>query len=66
MPNGNGAELALRLKHQRPDLRVTFVSGYTTDILSKHVGLIPNAVILEKSISRDPLLLGVQKALTHI
>ena len=41
MPNMNGFELAARLRAQRPNLQVMFVSGYTGDYLETQAGELP-------------------------
>jgi CheY-like chemotaxis protein len=41
MPGMNGFELAERLRHLQPDIKVMFVSGYTGDYLETQTGELP-------------------------
>lgn len=36
MPQMNGKELADRLKQQKPELKIVFMSGYTNEVLEQH------------------------------
>lgn len=56
MPEMNGRELANRLVEEVPDLRVLFISGYTSDVIAHHGVLSANIAILEKPFSRKALL----------
>jgi CheY-like chemotaxis protein len=55
MPQMNGAELAQRLSHLRPGLRVLFVSGYTDDAVIRTGVLEARTAFLQKPFSLDDL-----------
>jgi CheY-like chemotaxis protein len=59
----NGRELANRLHHSRPDLRVLYVSGYT----QKQVGLdqAPDTPFLEKPFALEDLVALVNRLLAR-
>ena len=56
MPGGiNGAQLAVRARHLRPDLKVLLTSGYTAAALSIEHGLPDNLEIVGKPYQREEL-----------
>jgi PAS domain S-box-containing protein len=55
MPEMSGIELARRLVEVRPGLKIIFMSGYTTDVVSKH-GLDVDAVFVQKPFTADKVL----------
>jgi signal transduction histidine kinase/ActR/RegA family two-component response regulator len=61
MPGMKGPELAARLRAERPDLRVLFVSGYAADIVTPHD--LREASLLSKPFSAATLTKAVQAAL---
>jgi CheY-like chemotaxis protein len=48
MPSMSGRELADRLRIERPEMRVLFISGYTSDAIGRHGVLDENIAFLEK------------------
>jgi CheY-like chemotaxis protein len=63
MPYMSGPELAQRLRSQRPDIRVLYMSGYTDDMLAPHGVLQPDVAFLSKPFTPDLLLRTVQEVL---
>jgi two-component system, cell cycle sensor histidine kinase and response regulator CckA len=63
MPEMGGRELARRLREQRPELPVVFMSGYTDDIVSRR-GLLDEGVpFLEKPLSPDTIARKMREVL---
>jgi CheY-like chemotaxis protein len=63
MPGMNGRELAERLRHQRPDLKAIFLSGYSTDVIA-HSGVLDRDVaFLQKPVSPEALASKVREVL---
>jgi hypothetical protein len=54
MPGMSGAKLARRLRRQRPEIRVLFISGYTDNVL-QHGILKSNTAFLQKPFSAHSL-----------
>ncbi len=54
MPGMSGAKLARRLRRQRPDIRVLFISGYTDNVL-QHGILKSNTAFLQKPFTANSL-----------
>jgi two-component system, cell cycle sensor histidine kinase and response regulator CckA len=48
MPQMSGPAIAERIKEQRPDIRVVFMSGYSNNLLSNQQILDPNHTLLRK------------------
>jgi two-component system cell cycle sensor histidine kinase/response regulator CckA len=62
MPGMGGAELATRLAHERPDVRIMFMSGYTEDPLLHHVGRMPS-LFLAKPFTAGTLMSRIRQVL---
>jgi FixJ family two-component response regulator len=63
----SGAKLARRLRRQRPDIRVLFISGYTDNVL-QHGILKSNTAFLQKPFTANSLaekVAGVLESSTH-
>jgi CheY-like chemotaxis protein len=56
MPHMLGRELADRMAHLNPDIRVLFVSGYAQPVLASQGTLEPDVVLLEKPFTEVALL----------
>ena len=55
MPEMNGKELKEHILHERPDIKVLFMSGYTSDVII-HRGVLENDVhFLQKPFTIDLL-----------
>jgi len=63
MPRMNGKELARRLQELSPKVRVLYVSGYTTEVLSHHGVLEPGVDFMQKPFSSSELLTKVREIL---
>ena len=63
MPGVTGAELANELVATRPELRVVFMSGYTSQSVLNQSGLPPSVRYLEKPVPTPLLLRTVRAAL---
>ena len=63
MPKINGRELYERLRLQRPDLKVLFMSGYTDDVIAQRGILDPGTRFIHKPFSAEVLLKAVRRAL---
>ena len=64
MPGMNGRELADRLKALHPDLDILFMSGYTSDVISR-LGILDQGVhFIEKPFSVESLAGKVHEVLT--
>ncbi len=65
MPGLDGRELADRLKEQRPEMKVLFMSGYTADVILQR-GVADNVVgLLRKPFSQAALAGKVREVLTR-
>lgn len=64
MPSMGGPELAEKLRHFRPEMKVLFVSGYTDDSLLKRKVLASGQPFLQKPFSPQTLLHKIQEILT--
>jgi|GEM_PF-6360711 len=60
LPRIGGRELADELLASRPELKVLFISGYSTDAIEQRGGLGEQANFIQKPISREELLDAVQ------
>src|SRR5437868_5857471 len=64
MPGGmSGRELAERLLADKPDLKVIYASGYSNDIVSRHLRLDQGRTFLQKPFSSSALLTTVRRCL---
>lgn len=63
MPGMNGPTWVRQARHERPDVRVVFVSGYAEDALDDSAEPVENSVFLPKPFSLNDLLDTVQKQL---
>ncbi len=63
MPAMSGAELAERLLRTRPDMKVLYMSGYTSDVVLRHGPRDRDAAVLEKPFSAERLLSRVRESL---
>jgi two-component system, cell cycle sensor histidine kinase and response regulator CckA len=63
MPAMSGAELAERLLQTRPDMKVLYMSGYTSDVVLRHGPRDRDAAVLEKPFSAERLLFRVRECL---
>jgi two-component system, cell cycle sensor histidine kinase and response regulator CckA len=63
MPKMTGRELAERLRHIRPDLKVVYMSGYTDEVLVRTGALSPGMSFLQKPLRPDTLTATVRAAL---
>ena len=63
MPAMSGAELAERLLQTRPDMKVLYMSGYTSDVVLRHGPRDRDAAVLEKPFSAEGLLSRVRESL---
>ena len=63
MPRMGGKELADRIVARHPAIRILFMSGYTTDVISKHGVGHPAAQVLQKPFHVDTLVRRVRDAL---
>jgi DNA-binding response OmpR family regulator len=65
LPGMNGKELSGRLKALRPNLKVLFTSGYTTDVIA-HRGVLDHGIAyIPKPFSPDALAAKVRVVLTE-
>ncbi len=63
MPEMSGRQLADRLRDERPDLLVLFVSGYTDDAIIRHGILEPGIAFLQKPFTPEALARKVRAVL---
>jgi CheY-like chemotaxis protein len=56
MPKMLGRELAMRVRSERPGIRVLFMSGYAVSSPGLNNTLEPGSVLLHKPFSEDELL----------
>jgi FixJ family two-component response regulator len=63
MPSRGGGALAAKLKQNRPDLRVLFMSGYTDDAMVRHGISEDRAPFLQKPLTPSSLSQGVREIL---
>ncbi|MBN1514852.1 MAG: PAS domain S-box protein [Phycisphaerae bacterium] len=63
MPDTNGKKLADEVMAARPDLRVLYISGYTSNVIAHHGVLNEGIEFLEKPFTRRSLLKRVREVL---
>lgn len=63
MPGIKGPALAVRLKLERPELRVIFMSGYSDGVIDQETATKLQARFLEKPVMSTTLLAGIREAL---
>jgi two-component system, cell cycle sensor histidine kinase and response regulator CckA len=63
MPHMSGRELAERIRQERPDLKVVFMSGYTDDVLVRTGALSPGMSFLQKPLRPEVLASKLREAL---
>jgi len=63
MPGMSGADLAKAVRRVRPDIRVLYMSGYSTEAVRTHGILTPGASFLQKPFSMDELVQQVRDVL---
>jgi len=59
----SGTMLAKRLRRQKPDLKVVYTSGYSTDVVGNAQHLTEGANFLPKPFTREQLLDTIKHAL---
>ena len=65
MPDMDGRTLADRLRAERPDIRVVFMSGYTDHPALKGATLGPTEAFLQKPFTPDEMVSAVRRALSR-
>jgi len=63
MPQMSGGEVAERLVHERPDMKVLYISGYTDDTIIHHGVVKEGTAFLQKPFSPDALIHKVRQVL---
>ncbi len=63
MPQMSGSEVAERLMHERPSMKVLYISGYTDDAIIHHGVVQEGTAFLQKPFSPDALVLKVRQVL---
>ena len=63
MADASGGELALRLRAEAPGLPILLMSGYTDDVVARHLVREQRLAFLEKPFTRGTLLEAVGAAL---
>ena len=63
MPEMGGKELAEKLTHCHPEMRVLYISGYTDDALAQHGVRVPGLAFLEKPFTPLELVCKVRQVL---
>jgi DNA-binding response OmpR family regulator len=63
LPGIDGRELAVRIRNDRPDLPVLFMSGYTSELRTVDGFLIPGVPLLEKPFTAQVLLTRTRQLL---
>jgi signal transduction histidine kinase len=66
MPQMSGWELAEKVRELRPGLRIIFTSGYTDDTLVGHKPPAEGAILLEKPVTAENLVIAVRAALDRV
>jgi PAS domain S-box-containing protein len=63
MPGMNGRDLANQLKNTHPNLQVTYMSGYTADVIAHHGVLDDGVNFIQKPFSRTDLSIRIREVL---
>lgn len=63
MPGRNGSEVASALRKKRPDLRVLYMSGYTSDVIVRQGVLSPEHAFLSKPFAPEALNEKIRRVL---
>jgi two-component system cell cycle sensor histidine kinase/response regulator CckA len=63
MPQMTGPELAQRISLLRPEIKVLYVSGYTSDALAQHNVIAPGTAFLQKPFTPETLVRQVRTVL---
>jgi two-component system cell cycle sensor histidine kinase/response regulator CckA len=66
MPGINGRVLSDRLKAERPEIKMMFMSGYTGQQVGKEAILAPGSIFLQKPFSREQLARKVREAMEAV
>jgi CheY-like chemotaxis protein len=65
MPQMNGRDLARRVKQQRPDVRVLYMSGYTEDAIANQGALEAGSSLISKPFTQETLTRKLRDLLDH-
>lgn len=65
MPRMSGRELAERLLMLQPDLKILYMSGYTTDVLIRSGALRPGITFLQKPLKPEALAVKIRETLDN-
>lgn len=65
MPGLNGLELFNRLKSDKPELRVLYITGYPDDVIADQ-GMSAGVHLLEKPFSPNKLLYRIREIMSHM
>jgi len=63
MPEMNGSDLAEQVRSLYPDIKVLFMSGYTSDTIARHGVLNENVNFIQKPFSKEDFAIAIRKAL---
>ena len=66
MPHMNGRELAQRAARMRPDMRVLYMSGYTEDVIDRHLAFEPGFALLQKPLVPETVARRVRELLDRV
>jgi two-component system, cell cycle sensor histidine kinase and response regulator CckA len=64
MPGMNGRQLAEQLIIKRPDMKIIFMSGYTSDIIARHGVLEKDVHFIQKPFNKPDMAKMIRQALT--
>ena len=63
MPRMSGRELAERIKMERPEIQVLFMSGHTDDVTVHHVAVHQRMAFIQKPFSATALAQKIREVL---
>lgn len=66
MPEMNGRELADQIKNFLPTIKILFMSGYTSNLITQQGDLEEGMILLQKPFSRHDLAVKIRMALDHV